>query len=133
MRSLGGREADRAVVGLRTLMVTVSPLLGEMTLAVLLPYLPMEIIGILETRQDIATMLLQAAPDLLLLGLFENEREAIAGSLLLIVPSIKILALASDGRQAWLFETGQPPLALPDLSLPALVSAVVSRFGPPQG
>jgi hypothetical protein len=122
------------VAGLRTFIVTVSPLLSEMTLAVLLPYLPLEIIGILETRQDIATVLAHAAPDLLLLGLLENERETFAGSLLLW-PSMKVLALAANGQRAWLLETDQPPLALPDLSVPALISALVPRFhpSPPQG
>ncbi len=121
------------MAGLRTLMVTVSPLLGEMTLAVLLPYLPLEIIGILETRQDIATMLAQAAPDLLLLGLLENEPETVAESLLAMFPSMKVLAFAADARRAWLFETAQPPLSLPDLSVPALVGTLVSRFGTKQG
>jgi hypothetical protein len=123
------------VAGLRTFIVTVSPLLSEMTLAVLLPYLPLEIIGILETRQDIATVLAHAAPDLLLLGLLENERETFAGSLLLMWPSMKVLALAANGQRAWLLETDQPPLALPDLSVPALISALVPRFhpSPPQG
>jgi hypothetical protein len=123
------------VAGLRTFIVTVSPLLSEMTLAVLLPYLPLEIIGILETRQDIATVLAHAAPDLLLLGLLENERETFAGSLLLMWPSMKVLALAANGQRAWLLETDQPPLALPDLSGPALISALVPRFhpSPPHG
>jgi DNA-binding NarL/FixJ family response regulator len=112
-------------------MVTVSPLLGEMTLAVLLPYLPLEIIGILDTRQDLATALAQAAPDLLLLGLLENEHETIAGSLLLLWPSMKVLALAANGREAWLLETGQPALALPDLSVPGLIGALAARFNPP--
>ncbi len=121
------------MAGFRTLVVTVSPLLGEMILAVLLPHLPLEIVGILAMRQDMAAMLAQAAPDLLLLGLLENEPETIADSLLAMCPSMKILALAANGREAWLFEAGQTPLALPDLSVPALVSALVSRFGTKQG
>jgi hypothetical protein len=126
---------DLVVERLRTLKVTVSPLLGEMIVAVLLPHLPLDIVGLLETREGLTAALGTLSPDLLLLGLLVAEPETIAQSLLVLVPSMKVVALAADGRQAWLFETGLPPLTLPDLSVSDLVCAVVRRFSlpPPMG
>lgn len=120
---------------MRTLFVTVSPLLGEVVAAVLLPRLPLDVIGSLETRENLAARLRAQAPDLVLLGLRHAEPETCAQDVLAALPSAKILAMMENGAQAWLFAAGAPPLGLADLSAHTLVQALAAHLNlpPPQG
>ena len=117
------------MAGVRTLAVTVSPLLRELVTSILQPHLPLEIIAVLETRERLAECLHEFAPDLVLLGLAGAESDASARALLGVLPSAKILALAPNGQHAWLYEMREHCTALPDLSPPALTGLLTARFG----
>jgi len=123
------------VAALRTLMVTVSPLLGELIMAALLPHFPLDLVGILETREGLAASLNAWSPDLVLLGLQGVETEACAQPVLALLPSVKILVISANGEPALLLENGSLPLVLADLSVPLLIQTLVSRFNipPPRG
>ncbi len=119
------------MAGLRALLVTVSPLLGELLLAVLLPHLNLGVIAILDTREGLGVW----SPDLILLGLLGAETEAAAQAVLASVPTARILVVTANGEPAWLLESHRPPLALFNLSAQEMVQRVGARFNipPPEG
>jgi hypothetical protein len=123
------------VAVLRAVLVTVSPLLGELLLATLLPHLSLDVIAILETREGLGASLGAWSPDLVLLGLLGGETDAAAQAVLALVPTAKILAVTANGAPAWLLEPHGPPLALSDLSAHEMVLEVAARFNipPPKG
>lgn len=126
--ALQPRGRGGSVAGVRTLAVTVSPLLRELVTSVLQPHLLLDVIAVLETRERLAECLQELAPDLVLLGLSGGETDASACALLGVLPSAKILALAPNGEHAWLYEMREHCTALPDLSPPALIGLLTARF-----
>ncbi len=114
--------------GLRILKVTISPLLGELMVAVLAPHLLLDVVGIVETRDALATAVGAWAPDLLLLGLRDDEDCSAARAMLAMRPGMRVLAVAATGGRAWLLECQTPTLSLPGLSMAALIAALTARF-----
>ncbi len=117
---------------LRAVLVTVSPLLGEILLAALLPHLKLDVIATLETREGLAASLSAWSPDLVLVGLLGAETEAVALAMLAVVPTAKILAVTTSGEPVWLLEVDKPPQALSSLSISEMAKCVVARFDIPQ-
>ena len=116
------------MVVVRTLVVTLAPLLADLIRDVLQPKLTLDIIGVLHTRESLPHSLRGLAPDLLLLGLTENEIDAVALPLLATLPSVAILVMAPNGQHAWLYEMQPHRSVLSDLSVAALAQTLVSRF-----
>jgi chemotaxis response regulator CheB len=116
------------VVIVRTLVVTVAPLLADLIRDVLQPNLTLDIVNILPTRESLPQHLRALAPDLLLLGLTESETDTIALPLLTTLPSVAILVVAPRGQHAWLYEMQPHRSVLADFSVAALAHALVSRF-----
>ena len=129
------RGRDRSVAAIRTLVVTVSPLLTDIVTAVLQQRLTLDVIGVLPTRERLAEQLRELAPDLVLLGLLDTETDASARPLLVALPTARFVVLAADGQQAWLYEMRPHRTALTNFSLPALTGALAARFKvtPPRG
>ena len=120
---------------MRTLIVTVSPLLADLVKAVLQPHLLLDVVEVLPTRDRLMERLQGISPDLVLLGLLNGEDDACAIPLLAALLSVRILVLAANGAQAWLYETGPHRTALPKLSSSDLIEALKASFNlsPPKG
>jgi hypothetical protein len=116
------------VVAVRTLVVTVAPLLAELVIGVLDPYVEIDVVGILDSRDELTAHLRRLAPDLVLLGLTGAETDASARPLLAALPTAEILVLAPTGRHAWLYEMRPHRTVLADLSVATLVKTVALRF-----
>jgi DNA-binding NarL/FixJ family response regulator len=129
------RGRDRSVAGVRTLVVTVSPLLTDIVTTVLQRRLTLDMIGVLPTRERLAELLLELAPDLVLFGLLDTETDASARPLLVALPTARFVVLAANGQQAWLYEMRPHRTALTNFSLPALSGVLAARFKdtPPKG
>jgi hypothetical protein len=123
------------VPGVRTAVVTVSPLLAGLVTSVLQSHLPLDVIGTLRTRTRLAERLNELAPELVLLGLRADETDASALLLIEQFPSAKFLVLEPSGKHAWLYETGLDRTEFTDVSTQSLVTALASRFNitPPRG
>ncbi len=123
------------MLAIRTLVVTVAPLLAELVIGVLAPYLRCDVVGVLDNREELAAHLAALAPDLVLLGLLAGETDASARALLAMLPTAKILALAPSGQHAWLHEMRPRRTTLADLSVTTLVTTLAARFrtAPPEG
>jgi chemotaxis response regulator CheB len=123
------------VVVIRTLVVTVSPLLADVLTAALQRRLALDVIDFLPTRERLVEQLQELAPDLVLLGLLDSETDASARPLLVALPTARFVVLAANGQQAWLYEMRPHRTALTNFSLPALTGALAARFKdtPPRG
>jgi hypothetical protein len=115
--------------------VTVSPLLTDIVTTVLQRRLTLDMIGVLPTRERLAELLLELAPDLVLFGLLDTETDASARPLLVALPTARFVVLAANGQQAWLYEMRPHRTALTNFSLPALSGVLAARFKdpPPKG
>jgi DNA-binding NarL/FixJ family response regulator len=131
----GNERQNWPVAGVRTLVVTLSPLLSDVVTSLLQPHLPLNVIRVLQTREQLAEHLRATVPDLVILGLLGGETDACARPLLVALPSAKILVLTRNGQHAWLHEMRPQRTALTNLSVRALVRTLASRFDvtPPQG
>jgi chemotaxis response regulator CheB len=112
------------VARLRTLVVTLSPLLRELVTKVLPSQISVDLIEILESRECVAQRLRDLAPDLVLIGLLDAETDAIALPLLAALPAVRILVLARNGEHAWLHQSPGRRAVLSNLSVQALREAM---------
>jgi DNA-binding NarL/FixJ family response regulator len=116
-------EAGTRVLVLRTVVVTLSPLLRELLTSVLSPEIVVDVIEVLATRERVVERLRELGPDLVLIGLLDSDADAVVSLLLPALPSVRILVLASNGEHAWLYESGRF-LKLSNVSVAALKEAL---------
>jgi DNA-binding NarL/FixJ family response regulator len=112
------------VVAVRTLVVTLSPLLRELVTSVLPPQISVDVVEALATREHLAERIREIAPDLVLLGLGEGEGDGTALPLLAVRPLARILVLTRDGASAWLYESPGRRVTLSVLSVASLKEAL---------
>ena len=124
-----------AVERVRTLAVTISPLLANLMTDVLQPRLALDLVGVLASRAALAETLRTLTPELVIFGLLADETDAVAHPFLAVLPSAVILVLSDDGKSAWLLQRRRRRLVLYDLSLAVLAEALSARFvaDPPKG
>jgi DNA-binding NarL/FixJ family response regulator len=121
-------ERGTRVAVLRTLVVTLSPFLCELVTSVLAPEISVDVVGVLPTRERLVEGMREIAPDIVLLGLGEGEAET-ADPLLRRTSSVaRILALARNGKSAWLYESPHRRVTLSDLSVASLKEALITSL-----
>lgn len=117
------------MAGVRTLVVTLSPLLADLVANVLRPHLQVDVIGVMRSRDRLAEKLRELQPQLMLLGLESGEKDSCARPLLAVMPSSGlILVLEKSGRHAWLYRLRPHRTALVNVSMPSLIGALSARF-----
>ena len=109
---------------LRTVTVTITPLLGDIISQVVTVQAPIEIFARLDSRDRLELRLRILAPHLVLIGLRKDEDAAIALSLRNTLPRAKVIALSHDGHHAYLPVPDHPRTTLIDLSPKALIEAI---------
>ena len=114
------------MAGVRTLVVTLSPLLADLITSVLQPHLPLDVIGVAPTRERLAETLRELQPELVLLGLENGEKDSCARPLLAVLPSARILVLGKNGQDAWLYEMRPHRRALVHMSPSSLIDALLA-------
>jgi chemotaxis response regulator CheB len=125
---LAAKRQGGLVAEIRTLVVTVSPLLAELVTGILRPHVPLDVVGVLQSRDLLEDSLRSIAPDLVVIGLARGETDDCALPLLAVLPSAEILVLEPTGRHAWLYEMRPHRIALIDLSPATLIDALASRL-----
>ncbi len=113
---------------MRTVLVTVSPLLASLVIEILRPCLSLEIVADLPAREDPIEQLRALAPELVLLGLTGTETDELALPLLTALPSTLFLVLAPNGQRAWVHQMRPHRTALNELSIAALRETLAKRF-----
>jgi len=119
----------------RTVVVTVSPLLADLVIDVLRPRLRVEVAAVLPSREGLADRLQALTPDLVVLGIGDMESDELAAPLLEALPTAMFLVVAANARQAWLHGMRPNRVVLNDFSVAGLVEALTARFpsDPSQG
>lgn len=110
---------------IRTVVVTIPPLLGDIIKTSLADHFPLDVVARLDSRTEIEQQLPQFTPDLIIIGLHDGEADTIGGTLLAVVPLAKVIALSSDGRNAYVHEMRAHRSVLTDVSLRALIDAIL--------
>jgi hypothetical protein len=114
------------VAGVRTLVVTLPPLLADLITSVLEPHLSLDVIGVMPTRERLAERLRELRPELVLLGLNDGEKDSCAQPLLKVLPSARILVLRKNGQDAWLYKMRPHRTVLMNVSLSSLIGALLA-------
>jgi DNA-binding NarL/FixJ family response regulator len=109
---------------IRTVTVSITPLLSDIVSQVVAEHAPIDIIASLDRSEGLARRLQMLAPDLVLIGLSQSEGDGIALSLRDALPSTKIIALSYDARHAYLPMPKRRCSALIDMSPNALIEAI---------
>lgn len=110
---------------IRTVFVTISPLLGDIIKTSLTDHFTLDVVARLANRAEIEKQLPLFSPDLIVIGLRDGETDTIGGTLLALVPLAKVVALSNDGRNAYVHEMRAHRLALTDVSPRALIDAIL--------
>lgn len=118
------------VAGIRTVIVTISPLLADLIHRLAEGHIRLEVIAVLETRDSLVERLKSLAPALVLLGLDASEDDAIAARLVDVVPGLRVLAFARDASHVFLHETGKAAQAFVDPSPSELITALAGGLNP---
>jgi chemotaxis response regulator CheB len=132
---LFGRGRIGPLNGVRTVAVTVSPLLTGLITEVLKPGLTLDLVGAPQSRATLEDTLRKLTPDLVVFGLIGDETDAAALPVRDILPSAVILVLSPNGDCAWLHERSGRRIILSHLSVSALAKALAACFpaSPPKG
>ena len=113
------------MAGIRTVVVTMSPLLAGIIEESMSPRLTLDVVARFAARDFSEQRLRDISPDLILVGLGPGEADGVARSLLALAPLAKVIALSSDARRGYVHEMRPRRAVLTDLSPQALVSELV--------
>jgi hypothetical protein len=135
MRLLWGGAGSGALNSVRTVAVTISPLLAGLVTEILKPRLTLDLVDVLQNRTTLVDSLQKLQPDLVLFGLMGDETDAAALPFRAVLPSAVILVLPPSGHHAWLHERSGRCIVLSNLSVAALANALTACFpaSPPKG
>jgi DNA-binding NarL/FixJ family response regulator len=109
---------------LRTVTVTVTPLMADIISQLVAERAPIDIVASLDDRDQLASRLRTLLPELVLIGLDQSEGGAVAISLHDAVPRARVIALSHDARHAYLSAPPSADATAIDLSPQALIEAV---------
>jgi hypothetical protein len=112
------------VSSIRTVMATVSPLLGDIIRRVTEGRVSIDVVAVIESRDSMAERLRALAPELILIALDCGEDDSIAAALADAVPGARVLALSHDAQHLWLHQPGRYRRALANPSLQDLIAAI---------
>jgi hypothetical protein len=87
-----------SVVGIRTVMVTVPAMLGDLIKHLAVGRVELQILAELDTRRGLVRRLKALRPDLIVIGFETNGFEMAIRSLLTQQPGCRLIVLRPDGR-----------------------------------
>ena len=106
---------------IRTVTVSITPLMSDIISAVVAELAPIDIVARLDRSDRLVLRLQMLAPDLLLIGLSRGEGDGIARSLRNALPRAKVIALSHDMRYAYLLLPNRHCSALTEMSPNTLI------------
>ena len=101
-----------------------SPLVTDIIKQILIGHLRLDVVLEVNTRDFLEHRLQISAPDLVLVGLRASETDAVALSVLALLPAAKVIAFSGDARQAYVHEMRPHRAVLIDISRQALIDAI---------
>src|SRR5262249_15853659 len=92
---------ELAVAAIRTVMISMSPLLRELGRELIAGHADLDVVEALDRRDELREQLRPLAPDVIFIGLGPNEGDEIGPSLVRFLPNTKVIAFSSDMRRAF--------------------------------
>jgi DNA-binding NarL/FixJ family response regulator len=114
------------VAAIRAAFVTTPAMLGDLIKALARGRIEFEVVAKFDERRGWARKLRSARPNLVVIGLQENESSAAVLPMLVRVPRAKFIAFSNDGREAFGFELRIQHMPLTDLSPNSLIDFIGS-------
>jgi DNA-binding NarL/FixJ family response regulator len=118
-------KEDPLLVGIRTTLVTLSPLLSDIITQAVEPEIELDVVAQVHGRHLLGERLRLLAPELILIGLQAGETDAIAATALAAAPAAKVIAFSADCRHAYLHEMRAYQAMLIDLTPSTLSQAIL--------
>jgi DNA-binding NarL/FixJ family response regulator len=112
------------MAGIRTVVVTISPLLADIIEQSITGQVVLDVLARLDTRDFLDKRLQTINPDLILVGLRPGEPDEIGSSLLSLLPAARVIVFSSDARHAYVHEMLAHHFTLINVSPPALIEAI---------
>ncbi|MGH7841768.1 MAG: hypothetical protein ACREQT_09660 [Candidatus Binataceae bacterium] len=113
------------MTAIRTVIITMSPIFRDLIAELMAGRRILNVIGEFSTRDALEERLRVLAPDLILIGLGRNEGDEIGLSLARLLPNAKVIAFASDRRDAFVYRMQSQRTALRDVSAQALIDTIM--------
>jgi len=112
------------VTVIRTVVITLPMMIGDIVKELLIDDVELDIVGRFDSRERIEDMLRAILPDLVLVGLSPGESGISTQSFLAVVPNAKVIAFSSDGRSAYVSQTGGSWTHLRDFGPDAITKVI---------
>jgi hypothetical protein len=112
------------MAGIRTVVVTMSPLLSDIVEQSVIGHVVLDIVARLDLRNLIEERLQRLNPELVLIGLQPDETDEIGRALLSLVPTARVIAFSSDARHAYLHLMVAHRVTLFNVAPPLLIEAI---------
>jgi DNA-binding NarL/FixJ family response regulator len=113
------------VAAVRTVMITMAPIFRGLVAELMVGHRTLDVVGELNTRDELEEKLRALAPDLILIGLGRNEADEIGLVLVRLLPNGKVIAFSSDARQAFIYSMQPRRTVLLDVSPQMLIDAIM--------
>jgi chemotaxis response regulator CheB len=114
------------VASIRSVVITMSPLLTDIIEHLLTGHLDFEVIAEFANRNFSEEALKTICPDLVLVGLRPGESDEIGRSLLALIPPVKVIAFSSDARHGYLHEMRAHRSVIIDISPQTLLKGILT-------
>lgn len=105
----------------RTVTITMSPIFRDLITELMAGHRNLDVVGELDSRDGLEEQLRVFAPDLILIGLSKYESDEIGLSLVRLLPTAKVIAFSSDGRDAFVYHMQPQRTALRNVSPQVLI------------
>jgi len=112
---------------MRLVIVTLPSLLRDIITALVDNVAAVTIVAQLDSRADAAAKLASISPDLILVGLRSGETDDVGREFAAQNPAAKVIAISSDGNNAYVHEMPEHRTVLRAVSPQALVAVLVER------
>jgi chemotaxis response regulator CheB len=118
---------EAPLVGVRTALVTLSPLLSDIITQAVEQDIELDVVARIDDRDSLGERLRLVAPELVLIGLRAGESDAIAATALAAAPTAKVIAFSADCRHAYLYVMRPYQLELIDVTPATLAGAILGQ------
>ena len=113
------------MTAIRTVTVTMAPMFRDLIVGLMAGYGNLDVVENLDTRDRLEEQLRALAPDLVLIGLGEDEADEIALPLARLLPDAKVIAFSRDRRHAFVHRMHPQRTALLDVSPKMLIDSIL--------
>ena len=115
------------MVGVRTALVTLSPLLSDIITQAVERDVKLDVVARVDDRDSLGERLRLVGPELVLIGLRAGESAAIAATALAAAPTAKVIALSADCSYAYMHEMRPYQATIVDITPAALAGAILGQ------